>query len=472
MKKTIFAPLMWLSITIILVSAFVLGCVHIVLIDRYIISSKKHTMLQSAERISELTAALSENYSPQLESFYRLNMDLVAQNTQSHIIVTDTKGNVVNFSTPAKKYIVNKNINIDAFGAAMEGENVYKIGPFDSIFGQKIFTVAVPVMINKKVYGIVFFNSPVPELYRDRYALFSMLAISILVSSIVAFILSYIISKNIIKPIRALSRAAHDLAKGNYGRRVDISNIDELAELGRAFNTMAGSIENHEKVRTAFIGNVSHDLRTPMTTINGFIQGILDGTIPPEEHNKYLEIVRNETLRLSTLVNSFLDVSKYGGENKITLKKTSFDINGMIRDVILSLEARIREKNAEVIFEFENENTFVYADKNEIHRVIMNLLDNAAKFVDDNGKIIIKSIQKGEKILFSVTNSGKPISEEDQKHIWERFYKSDKSRTQPGDGFGLGLFIVKSILNQHSEEIELESSGNATTFSFTLPAVK
>ena len=144
----------------------------------------------------------------------------------------------------------------------------------------------------------------------------------------------------------------------------------------------------------------------------------------------------------------------------------------MIRDVILSLEARIREKNAEVIFEFENENTFVYADKNEIHRVIMNLLDNAAKFVDDNGKIIIKSIQKGEKILFSVTNSGKPISEEDQKHIWERFYKSDKSRTQPGDGFGLGLFIVKSILNQHSEEIELESSGNATTFSFTLPAVK
>ncbi|NLB82504.1 MAG: HAMP domain-containing protein, partial [Clostridiaceae bacterium] len=448
MKKSIFAPLMWLSITIIIVSACIMGCVHIVLIDKYIISSKTNALLQNAERISELTASLSTNFSLQLQRFYGLNIDLIAQSTQSHIIVTDIKGNVLTFSSPAEKYIVSKNINIEEFQAVLEGENVYKIGPFDYIFGKKVFTVATPVKIQDRVHGVVFLSSPVPEMYSDRNTLFAMLAISITISSLVAFALSYLISKRIIKPIKALGNAAHDLATGDYTKRVKISNVSELAELGTAFNTMAESIENHERVRIAFIANVSHDLRTPMTTITGFIQGIIDGTIPPNQHGQYLNIVQSEALRLSNLVNTFLDISKYE-ENKASLNKTSFDINEMIRVVLLSSEGRIRQKEIEVSFEFDNANMFVFADENEIHRVIMNLLDNAVKFTETGGKILIRNILTENKVQTGISNTGQGISEQDKQYIWGRFYKSDKSRSTHENGYGLGLFIVKSIINQH-----------------------
>jgi len=467
-KRSIFAPLMWLSITIILVSALVMGFVHIVLIDRYVISAKTTALLQSAERISELTAALSVNYSPQLQNFYTLNMDLITQNTQSHIIVTDVNGRVLKFSTPDKKYIVNKNINIDDFQAVMQGENVYKVGAFDYIFGQRIYTVAVPVRVQNKVHGAVFLNSPMPEMHRDRNTLFSMLVVSALISSIVAFALSYIISKKITKPIRELSSVAHHLAKGNYEKRVEISNVSELAELGEAFNTMAEAIENHETVRTTFIANVSHDLRTPMTTITGFVQGMLDGTIPPEQYNKYLKIVQSEALRLASLVSTFLDISKYE-EDRMPLYKTQFDISEMIRVALASFEAKIKEKDIEASFEFDSENTFVFADENEIYRVIMNLLENAVKFANDGGKISIKCIPKGKKTLISVANTGEGISSEDEKYIWGRFYKSDKSRSTPNKGYGLGLFIVKSIINRHGEKINLNTSQDITEFSFTLP---
>ncbi|MDR0405929.1 MAG: hypothetical protein LBH54_03925, partial [Clostridiales bacterium] len=187
---------MWLSLTIILVSAVVMSCVHTVLINRYILSSKTNTLLESAERISALTEALSGNYSQQLENFYILNLDLVAQSSQSHIIITDVKGTVVNFSTKARRFLSNQNISIKEFSDVLSGQNVYKIGPFNDMFGQNMFTVAVPVEIGGKVYGAVFVNSPVPDMYRDKYTLFTMLAVSISASSLAAFILSYIMSKN------------------------------------------------------------------------------------------------------------------------------------------------------------------------------------------------------------------------------------------------------------------------------------
>ncbi|OQB14944.1 MAG: Alkaline phosphatase synthesis sensor protein PhoR [Firmicutes bacterium ADurb.Bin193] len=471
MKRSIFAPLMWLSLSIILVCAFVMGIVHTVLLDRYIISTKTNALLQSARRISELTLMLSRNYGPQLENFYVFNLDLIAQSSQSFIIITDKNGKIINYSTHTRKYITTDSLSLKGFESVMEGDETAKIGPYNSIFGEKTFTVAVPVQTGGKVYGAVFLNSPVPDVYKDRHTLFTMLAVSILISSLLAFILSFFMSKGITKPIRALGRAAHDIARGNYKRRVEISNIAELAELGAAFNTMAESVENHEKVRTAFIGNVSHDLRTPMTTISGFIEGILDGTVPKERQDEYLTIVLNETKRLSRLVSTFLDISKYE-ENKVELKKTSFDIIEMIRVVILSFQSRTEAKKVGVNFEFEGESAFVHADENEIYRVIMNLMDNAVKFVEPEGKIDISVVTDGAKTRISVGNTGEGIAESDSPYVWDRFYKADKSRTEAGNGTGLGLFIVKSIINQHGEEIILDNKPNYTKFTFTLPTVK
>ncbi len=469
MKKSIFRPLMWLGLSVILTSAVVMGSIHILLINRYTISSKTNTMLQNAQRISELTAAVATVYNSQLESFYRLNMNLVAQSTQSYIIITDTKGGVVNFSGPSQEVFLSKSIDISAFDAVLGGENLFKVGVFDSLFGKKVFTVAVPVTINGTVYGVVFFNSPMPEVQKDRSALFSMLAVSIVASSLVAFILSYVLSKQLIKPIRGLSGAAHELARGRYDRRVEVGSIAELAELATAFNTMAEAIEKHERVRAAFVANVSHDLRTPMTTISGFVEGILDGTIAPSQQTEYLKIVSAEAKRLSRLVSTFIDISKYE-EDKATLNQTAFDIIEMLRVVMLSFEAALHDKDISVSFEYEDENIFVIGDENEIHRVVQNLMDNAVKFTLRGGAIRTSVRRQDKKIYVSVSNTGEGISDADKQYIWDRFYKTDRSRTRNDDGFGLGLFIVRSIIRQHGEQIILDNQQEQTTFTFTLPS--
>lgn len=471
MKRSIFSPLMWLSLTIIFVSAIVMGSVHFVLIDRYVLNTKTAAMKESAEKASEITAVFAQSYSPVMEQLYVMNLDYIAENTQSYVVVTNLEGFVVNCSTKAKRIITQNEIDISAFEDIKNGQNVSKIGVFNDLFGVEVFTIAVPVVIGGKVYGAVFLNSPIPDIQREKATFFYMLAVSIGLSSLVAFILSSVISVAIVKPIKILSNAALDIAKGNFEKRVAEGNVKELAELATAFNTMAQSLQRHEDVRSAFIANVSHDLRTPMTTISGFVGGILDGTIPHEKQSDYLKIVLSETKRLSKLINSFLDISRYDEANA-PLNKTSFDIVEMLRVVLLSFENTVNERSISIYFEYPQENIFVFADESEIYRVAVNLIDNAVKFVNDGGNIDVLVKLDHNKVFVSIANTGEGISDDDKAYIWDRFYKTDKSRTGEKGGFGLGLYIVRSIIKNHGEDIYLDNSGGKTSFTFTLPVVK
>ena len=213
---------------------------------------------------------------------------------------------------------------------------------------------------------------------------------------------------------------------------------------------MAEELGKNDRARSDFISNVSHDLRTPMTSISGFVDGILDGTIPKELSDKYLAIVSSEVKRLSNLVNVFLDTSRYE-MSEIHLNITSFNICEMIRTIIASQESLITGKNINLNLIFTNENIFVKGDESAIHRVIANLVDNASKFCNENGEINISVTHSSKKAVFSIENTGAEISEEDQKYIWDRFYKTDKSRAKDKKGAGLGLFIVKNIINQHND---------------------
>jgi len=231
---------------------------------------------------------------------------------------------------------------------------------------------------------------------------------------------------------------------------------------------MAFELEHLEEMRRGFIANVSHELRTPMTSIRGFIEGILDGTIPPEKQKDYLEIVRDETLRLNRLVNDLLDLAKMqSGDLKLTFK--SFNVNEMVRRSIIKLENQIVEKNLEIHADFETEDMMAYADPDAIERVMMNLLHNAVKFTGENGRINIRIYRQKDKIYVSVQDNGIGIGKEEIDHIWERFYKSDKSRGMDKTGTGLGLAIVKNIINEHKQDIWVESElGKGTKFTFTL----
>jgi len=286
--------------------------------------------------------------------------------------------------------------------------------------------------------------------------------------TLVSLIFSYILSRKITKPIKAIGDAAKAFSKGEFKERVKVSGRDEISKLSETFNKMADDLEKIENLRRSFVANVSHELRTPMTTIIGFIDGILDGTIPEDTHKDYLSIVLSESKRLSRLVSDLLDIVRME-EDEFKLDVSEFDINEMIRRLIIGFERRIEEKNISVNVNFSSHVCEVFADSDGISRVLTNLIDNAIKFTNDNGSIDINIKLAKSDVVVTIRNSGDGILDIDRKHIFDRFYKADKSRGINRDGTGLGLYIVKNILYMHGRDIAMNSvAGEFTEFTFTL----
>ena len=296
-----------------------------------------------------------------------------------------------------------------------------------------------------------------------------------LVNSIVwvllaAVIATYFITERIIYPLRIMTRAAKRFGKGDFSERVSVHGKDEVAELGAAFNSMAESLENLEKMRNSFLASVSHDLRTPMTTISGFIDGINSGAIPPEKHEYYLGIISSEVHRLSRLVSLLLDVSRLeSGDRKFNF--TDFDVAELSRLFLISLEQKIDEKHLDVAFNSEEDVMCAHADRDSVHQVVYNLCHNAIKFSRDGGRFEISiSHTDDKKIKISVFDEGQSIDKEDLPHIFDRFYKSDKSRGLDKSGVGLGLYISKTIVEAHGESISAVCRDGGVEFTFHLPA--
>ena len=283
-----------------------------------------------------------------------------------------------------------------------------------------------------------------------------------------ALVAAYFITDRIVQPMKSMTKAAKKFAKGDFSERIAVSGMDEVAELSIAFNNMAESLANLEKMRNTFLASVSHDLRTPMTTIAGFIDGINSGAIPPEEQGHYLQIVSAEVHRLSKLVSQILDVSRLdSGDRKFTF--ADFDIAELARLVIISFEHKLDDKRLDVEFISDEDAMSAFADKDAIHQVIYNLCHNAIKFSREGGKFIIKIARIGDKQLrVSVYDDGQKMSSEDAKRVFDRFYKSDESRGLDKDGVGLGLYICKSIIDAHKQEIGVDIKPDGCEFWFTV----
>ncbi len=289
-----------------------------------------------------------------------------------------------------------------------------------------------------------------------------------------ALIAIYFVTERVIAPLKDMSRAAKRLMVGEFDVRVPVRGRDEVAELAVAFNQMAGALGNLNTMRNAFVANVSHDLRTPMTTIAGFIDGILDGVIPPEEHMHYLRVVTDEVRRLSRLVTALLDLSRLqAGDRKFDMQP--FDVCEMGRQILISFEQKIEARDLQVEFDCEEERMYALADRDAIHQILYNICDNAIKFAYDGGRLRMRfetrawEGHRGQKIYVSVLNDGRGIPPEDMPFVFERFYKADKSRSLDKSGVGLGMFIAKTIIDAHHETITVSGEyGHTCEFTFTL----
>ncbi len=357
-------------------------------------------------------------------------------------------------------------------------ENIVK-GNMGGMFKSNMFTLQIPVVDkfdDKNVLGAIMISMPYPETRQAEMLIIKIMLVSMLLVIGGVFIISYIVSKKLSFSIKQIGNSVNKFAKREFDERIDLSrginNIEELRELANNFNNMADELERTEKIKDNFISDVSHELRTPMTTISGFVDGILDGAIPEEKQNDYLKIVKDEMARLTKLVNDFLDVTRMNN-GSFQLKKKDFDITEMIRLSVISLDGRLEAKKINVELNFEYDSMYVNADYDSIKRVMTNLLDNAVKFTNEGGEIIINAEYKKQETIISVFNSGIGISNEDKPYIFKRFYKADKSRSTNKDGTGIGLFLVKDILMRHGKDIRLESEeGKFAKFIFSLDTAK
>lgn len=335
------------------------------------------------------------------------------------------------------------------------------------LFDEHVTSFLYPIYSNNVFVGLIIMNTYTKDIVGPLSNVYLIIWIAALLSiSISCLVIYYFSQRTIIKPLSMLNQVAGKISKGEVDKRVVLNTHDEIGELAKSFNSMADSLEQVENNRRHFISNVSHELRSPITSIKGFITGMLDGIIPKEKEKYYLGIVNDEIQRLSRLVNDILDLSAIeSGEVSINLIKT--DVNELIRQTVIKFEPTIKSKLLRVDVSFNEENLFVITDRDKLIQVLTNLIDNAVKYVNENGKVKISTKIKGTKVLVQISNNGPGIASEDINHIWDRFYKSDKSRTVK-NSTGLGLPIVRNILTQFGEDIWVESKDDGVSFFFTL----
>ncbi len=340
----------------------------------------------------------------------------------------------------------------------------------DGVYAKDQLLAAEPVEVDGETVAIVFAATPISLSTTDYLnRTIKIFIIASAVSLLIGAIGVYFFTMNLISPLRDMSRAAKAYAKGDFSYRVKVRGGGELASLLRAFNNMASELALHESSRRSFVANVSHELKTPMTTIGGFIDGILDGTIEPEKQSYYLKIVSDETKRLSRLVVAMLNLSKIEA-GELQLNPKSFNICTDIFNVLVSFERQIDSKNIEICGLEELEPTNVVADRDMIHQVIYNLVDNAVKFTENGSITVYVETNQDNSVTVRIRNTGAGISQEDLAKVFQRFYKVDKSRSYDTKSTGLGLYIVKTIVEMHGGSVGADSvEGEYTEFMFTLP---
>ena len=437
----------------------------------YLIREYRSDMVASAGEVSRTAAAVGQN---DLMNSWLLGMIIsaISHSTGNSIFITDQNGLVVSCSDRSPVCRHYGSTLTESVMSGIEDGGGFMISDLGGLYDSQRYVVTSPITreTDGELMGYVFVTNA-PDTMLDNWSTFLLIATVITVFVLcLSLAVSLIYSKRMARPLDEIAAASRKFARGDFSVRVKQQDdpTDEMGALIDSFNKMADSLQNAENRRSEFIANVSHELRTPMTTIAGFADGILDGTIPKDQEAKYLTSIRDETRRLSRLVRDMLDASQTRARAADETRRTVFDLTELVLQTLLSFESRATQKNLDVDPQLPENHILVIADKDAITRVIYNLLDNAVKFANPGSCLTLRLYKDAQKAYVSIKDIGETIPPDDLPYIFDRFHKSDRSRSLDKDGVGLGLYLVKSIINSHDEDIAVKSEDGMTEFVFTL----
>lgn len=472
MQKSIFKRYLSITMVIITLSFAMLGSMMMLFFSQYWRGEKKELLTQNAASVAGLTGRLldAENSRQLPQEMVNGFLSSFSTSIDADIFITDLDGKILAGQYSNSKLEAPTQVPMQAVQAAAKG--LYEgNNTMEGFYRSRHYIIGVPVYSGQEgaCVGAVFAATSVASVNVFRGELIKIFLVAALVALAVTFCVVGAFAYRLVKPLRQMSAAAHSFGAGDFSVRVPVTSEDEIGQLAASFNNMANSLSISEGTRRSFIANVSHELKTPMTTIAGFIDGILDGTIPRAEQDKYLQIVSSEVKRLSRLVRSMLDLSRIdNGEMK--MNPANFNITRTIVDTLLTFEQRIDEKQIEIRGLEDARPQTVYGDQDLLHQVVYNLIENAVKFTNTGGYIAVQVIDGIDRTTVVIENSGQGIAAEELPRIFERFYKTDRSRSQDKNGMGLGLYIVKTVLKLHGGDIAVSSrAGEYCRFEFYIP---
>ena len=460
--------------SILLLALFVLGASFQMLVDDYLKETTVSGLQQDAKVIANLASSYAIDGSVTSREFL-LNLDVASQVSDSDAIICDASGKVI-LCSDALFGCEHQGLRIDGayLQKVMQNGGDTVTGVIRDLYTDHRYFVMTPISSGGSSAGIVIVSTPTAA----TTSIMNQISNIFLSAAVIVVLLSVLVVSIIVRresrPLRDMARTATAFGHGDLEARVrlDEGYSEEMQELAVAFNNMASSLQKSEYQRQEFVANVSHELKTPMTTISGYIDGILDGTIPPARQDYYLQIVSDETKRLSRLVRSMLDISQLQKEEGIPEeKKMHFDLEESMGQVLITFEKKINDKHLNVDVNMPDHPVYTFANRDYVTQVIYNLIDNAVKFCPEEGTLGLTIRPGGNKVYISVSNEGETIPPEELPLVFDRFHKLDKSRSKNRDGWGLGLYIVKTIVCSHGENISVTSRDGKTEFTFTMPLV-
>lgn len=461
-------------ICLLLAATILIGTVFLVFFDKFVTKYQTGTLRSTADSVATLLQAFYEDY--YLDEWeLRTNLSVAASSSENDILLCDVGGTVQICAQDIQGCVhLGQQLDAAIVDGIFGGNEPDVSNAASRLYGEKRLAVAVPVTSGEGeplcIVLVSIRRTQLSSILRNTLRIFTGTAAVVLLAALLA---TFCMTRRETDPIRNMAAAARQIAHGNLSVRVPTGYAnEEIEELAVAFNNMATSVQHSDRLRQEFVANVSHELKTPITTISGYLDGMLDGTIPPEEHTHYMELVSSEARRLSRLVRNMLDISRLKDQGIPPEKLSDFDICDLAGQALLSFEQRINRKSLNVQVDMPELGLQIHALSDYIMQILYNLIDNAVKFVNEGGELSIRVKEQAGKAVVTVGNTGPTIAADELPMIFERFHKTDKSRSTDRDGVGLGLYIVKTIVLAHGEDVYVTSRDGKTEFTFTMPLAK
>jgi len=432
--------------------------------------------LELRRETEEINAILIEKYKySEKRPVAAEELRIIARKYDALIQVVDKQPSKISFIHPASedKWAIIDGVDISGLAASIidgSGGVSLVMDMYRGMTDMKTLTLTRPVINDAgERGGAIFFHVDMTGVNDSIRRVYLDVLLSACVAVLTAALAVSYITDRITRPVKEMNRIVNCYSKGDFDLRVPVESADEVGQLATTFNHMADELNTLEEARRSFVANVSHELRSPLTSMRGFLEAMQDGTIPPSEHEKYLEIVIAENKRMTDMVNDLLDLARIES-GQYVLRTESFDIYELIRRTLITFETRIGDKNLDVAVDFKERACYAEADLSQITQVLRNLVDNAIKFSPEGGRLTLRAGYDRKEVFVSVADEGCGMAKEDLPYIFDRFYKAEKAHTpKGGSGTGLGLAIVKRIIDQHGQRIEVESEpGRGTKFTFSL----